>query len=267
MAYEIIALDLDGTLTNSQKLVTEPTKKALERIQREGKKIVLASGRPTPGILPLAKELNLTKYGGFILAFNGARIINCATKEIIYDCAMPKEQIPLLYQEAVKEKIGILSYSDEEILLGNGVDEYNKLEARINNIPMRTVDNFPEYINFPVNKCLMTGEGRHLAKIEKSFQEKFQDSLSIYRSEPFFLEAMPKGIDKANSLSVLLEKLALTREQLICCGDGFNDLSMIKYAGLGVAMENAQEIVKEAADYITTSNDEDGVARVIEQFM
>ena len=78
---------------------------------------------------------------------------------------------------------------------------------------------------------------------------------------------MPKGIDKAQSLDKLLKSLGYTKEELICCGDGFNDLSMIQYAGLGVAMANAQDKVKEAADFITKSNDEDGVAYVIEKFI
>ena len=90
---------------------------------------------------------------------------------------------------------------------------------------------------------------------------------NIYRSEPFFLEIMPQNIDKAYSLGKLLEKLGMTKDQMICCGDGYNDLSMIQYAGMGVAMANANEQVKEAADFITLSNDEDGVVHVIQKFM
>jgi Cof subfamily protein (haloacid dehalogenase superfamily) len=96
---------------------------------------------------------------------------------------------------------------------------------------------------------------------------KLQETNEIYRSEPYFLEVLPKGIDKAQTLAVLLDKLGLTKEEVIACGDGFNDLSMVKFAGLGVAMANAQDIVKENADYITLSNDEDGIAHVIEKFI
>lgn len=94
-----------------------------------------------------------------------------------------------------------------------------------------------------------------------------QPLLNIYLSEPFFLEIMPKNIDKAQSLQKLLNSIGLTANEMICCGDGFNDLSMIEYAGLGVAMENAQPIIKETADFITRSNDEDGVLHVIDTFM
>ena len=92
-------------------------------------------------------------------------------------------------------------------------------------------------------------------------------NFSVYRSDPFFLEVLPKGIDKAQSLERLLEVLGLMKEQMIACGDGYNDLTMIKYAGLGVAMENAVLPVRSAADYITASNNDDGVGLVVEKFM
>ena len=98
-------------------------------------------------------------------------------------------------------------------------------------------------------------------------REKFGWVLNIFRSEPFYLEIVPQSIDKANSLARLLEHLGMKREQMICCGDGFNDRSMIEFAGLGVAMENAQEEVKAVADYITASNDKDGIVEVVEKFI
>lgn len=94
---------------------------------------------------------------------------------------------------------------------------------------------------------------------------RLQGRISVYRSEPYFLELVPPGIDKARSLAVLLERLGLTREEMVAMGDGYNDLSMIRFAGMGVAMANAQEPVRKAADYITLSNDEDGVAVAVEK--
>lgn len=91
--------------------------------------------------------------------------------------------------------------------------------------------------------------------------------MGVFRSEPYFLELVPKGIDKAQSLAVLLKEINMTKEEMIAVGDGFNDLSMIKFAGLGVAMANAQDVVKENADYITLSNEEDGVAHVVHEFI
>nr|HPH64060.1 HAD-IIB family hydrolase [Paludibacteraceae bacterium] len=129
------------------------------------------------------------------------------------------------------------------------------------------VDDFVETVTEPVTKCLMVGDGDYMAKVEKEMNDMFGDRLNVYRSEPFFLEIMPQHVDKAFSLSKLLEHLGLTKEEMVACGDGFNDLSMIKYAGLGVAMGNAQPVVKESADYVTLSNDEDGVASVVDEFI
>jgi Cof subfamily protein (haloacid dehalogenase superfamily) len=267
MAYEILVLDIDGTLTNSKKEVSENTLEAIQKIQKRGHKVVLASGRPTPGILQLAKQLKLAEHDGFILSYNGAKIINCKTNEVIYQKILPREIIKDLYQSAIEYKVGIISYEDETIIAGTDIDEFIEKEAKINNIPIKKVENFSEYITFDVNKCLMTGPGEHLANVEQIMKEKYGHVLNVYRSEPFFLELMPKDIDKAYSLSKLLEYLGLSKEQMISCGDGYNDLSMIQYAGMGVAMANAQEIVKNAADYITLSNDDDGVAHVINEFM
>ena len=110
------------------------------------------------------------------------------------------------------------------------------------------------------------GEPTRLAVLEKEMYEHLKDRMGVFRSEPYFLELVPKGIDKAQSLSVLLKEIGMTKDEMIAIGDGFNDLSMIKYAGLGIAMENAQDIVKENADFITLSNEEDGVAYAVEKF-
>lgn len=267
MAYEMIVLDLDGTLTNSQKIITKKTKQALMKIQEAGIKVVLASGRPTAGIERLAKELCLDKYEGYILSFNGARIIDVKTKEVIYNKVLPKEMISDIFEAAKKLEVGILTYEENEIILGNGIDEYNKLESRVNGIPMREVKDFASYINFPINKCLLTAHPDKILHAERVLKDKFGEYLNIYKSEPFFLEVMPKNIDKAYSLSKLLDHIGITRKQMICCGDGYNDLTMIRFAGLGVAMKNAQEEVKREADFITYSNDEDGIAYVIEKFI
>lgn len=266
MAYELLVMDLDGTLTNSEKKITKRTKEALFRIQEEGVHIALASGRPTPGVMPVAEELELKKYGGYILSFNGANVMRMDTGEVIYQNVIPEQFLPPLYEAALEEGVGIISYSSSEIIAGTNIDEFMKKESKITHMPLHEVKNFPEFVDFPVNKCLMTADGDYMEKVEKRMQERFPE-LNVFRSEPYFLEIMPQNVDKAFSLSRLLKYMGLNRSQMICCGDGFNDLSMIRYAGLGVAMANAQEAVKKEADYITASNDEDGIALVIEKFI
>lgn len=265
--YKIIVLDLDGTLTNSKKEITPKTKRALIRVQEAGKKVVLASGRPTGGIVGLAKELQMERFGGYILAFNGARIMNCATQEVVYNRTIPMELVAPICHEALALDLGIVTYTQEEILLGNGIDQYCELESRINHMPMREEPDLASAVTEPVNKFLLTGPEDRILAAQEHMRGRFGWELNIFRSEPFFLELMPQSVDKAFSLGRLLEQIGMSREEMICCGDGYNDKSMIQFAGLGVAMANAQQEIKDVADYMTLSNEEDGIAAVVEKFL
>lgn len=267
MSEKVLVLDIDGTLTNSEKKITDETKKAIWTTLESGHKVILASGRPTPGMRRYMEELELKKYGGYLLSFNGGCIIDCRTGEIIYQRILPATVVPELYEFAKENNCGLLTYSGEAIISAFEPDEYAELESRINGMEIQVEKNFTEFVKFDVNKCLLTAPVEIAPKLEKVLQEKYKDVLSIYRSEPFFIEVMPFHVDKAASLAHMLENIGLSKEDVICCGDGFNDISMIKYAGVGVAMGNAQPAVKEAADYITTTNDEDGLVPVIDTFI
>lgn len=267
MAYKVLALDIDGTLTNSQKQITDRTKRAVAAAAGKGVKIVIASGRPVQGIRAFARELELEKNDGYILSFNGGRLISCRTGQIIHDVKLPLEYLPEIYALSKKYNVNLMSYEGDDLITEEPDDEFLVIEARINGLGIKKVDNFVEHINFPINKCLMLGEGDYLAEVEKKVHAALSDRMDVYRSEPYFLEILPKGVDKAKALAGFLERLGCTRDELMACGDGFNDLTMIKYAGLGVAMANAREEVKACAHYVTASNDEDGVALAIENFI
>ena len=268
MEYQILALDLDGTLTNSKKEISRPTLEALIDIQEQGKKVVLASGRPTTGDLPLAKQLHLEDYGSYILSFNGARITDCRSMQAIYNKTLPGDIVePLLQILRKYDGLDILSYTADNILSGIKPNKYTELESRINHMPIIETDDFAASIKEPANKFLVTGEPEIIAKAQKEVTDYFRSYLYIYCSDPFFLEIMPPQVDKAHSLLKLLSSIGLTSDQMICCGDGYNDITMIETAGLGVAMANAQPLVRERADYITKSNDEDGVLHVINEFL
>jgi len=267
MNYRIIALDIDGTLTNSKKEIPASTLHALLDIQEKGYKVVLASGRPTPGMRNLAAKLQLGKYGSYILSYNGGEITECSTNRVVYQKTLPREIVPEIFAFAKAHNIGLLTYQNDCIITGTAIDRYMEKESAINGLPIKSVPNFTEYVDFDINKCLLTGDPKHLAAIEIKLNEIYGSSYNIYRSEPFFLEFMPQNIDKAHGLNILLSDIGLTPEQLICCGDGYNDITMIEFAGLGVAMENAQDRVKSIADYITRSNDDNGILHVIEKFI
>ncbi len=267
MKYKVLVLDLDGTLTNSKKEITPRTLEALIEAQKRGVKVVLASGRPTYGIVPMAEKVRLSEYEGYILSYNGGEIIDWKTKEMMYANVLDPVYIPYLYWCAKKNDFAIVSYHHEFVLTEHPDDEYVLKEAILNVMQIKPVEHFLKAIDFPIAKCMIVGEPTRLHELEKEMFAAMNGRMGVYRSEPYFLELVPKGIDKAASLDVLMKKLGLSAAEMIACGDGFNDISMIKYAGLGVAMANAQPAVKECADYITTSNDEDGVAAVIEKFL
>lgn len=267
MGEKILVLDIDGTLTNSEKQITPETKRGIRNILEHGHKVILASGRPTPGMRRYEDELELQKFGGYLLSFNGGKVIECKSQQIVYQKFLPLEIVPGLFRFAEENGCGLATYLGDRVISAFDPDPYLKWEAHINGLEIDVVSDFPKYVNFDINKCLMTAEPEKAQVYEKKLQETYGEYASIYRSEEFFIEIMPKGINKGGSLEKTLKTAGLNREDAICCGDGFNDISMIEYAGVGVAMGNAKEVVKKAADYITGTNDEDGIVQVIDKFV
>lgn len=267
MKYTAIALDLDGTLLNSKKEISKRNKEAIRKAAKAGVKIILASGRPVPGILKIAHALRLEEIGGYILAYNGGVIIDCKTKEVIRRETISPDYYHTIVHTANKFGATPLTYDAEGIITDDAEAEYVKVEAKINNIPIRQVFHLNEVAALdPPVKFLAVGEHNLLKKVQAELNEKLNGELEVFFSEPYFLEITPQGIEKASSLEVLLSRLGINRKHLMVCGDGFNDIPMMRYAGLAVAMENAQDETKEWADYIAPSNDEDGVAVAIEKF-
>ena len=270
LPYSIIALDLDGTLTNSEKIITLRTFDALMKAQREGVRLVLASGRPTFGIAALANQLQLADYGGYVLSYNGGRIIDWCEKTVIFSQVVDQKLVPILYDFAEKAQLPIVTYLPDAILASKNEGEYLAEEARINGMPIVVAQNFVEeamQIAGGSTKFLIPGEPELLIQLESEMKAALSEQMEVFRSAPFFLELPPKGIDKAQSLQRLLTHLGLERDSLMAFGDGFNDLSMIQFAGQGVAMANAVEEVKSIADFVTTSNEEDGIAHALEQLL
>lgn len=267
MNKKLLVLDIDGTLTNSRKEITPATKDAVIGMMKCGHKCMLASGRPLHGMEWAARELEFEKYGGYLLSFNGAKIVKFDTMETIYEKRVPKEYLPSIYKFAVERKCGIISYDGNNIISGNGINEYIKLEAEINDLTIKEVDDFSAYFKDDVVKCLFCAPPEWTEDMERELKQMMGDKVSIYRSEPFYVEAMPLGVNKATSIAHMLPMVGISRENCIACGDGFNDITMIQYAGVGVAMGNAQQAVKDVADLITDTNDEDGIVRVIKELL
>lgn len=262
-----IALDLDGTLTNGKKEITPRTRQAIDACIDMGVHIILASGRPTPGIWPVARTLGLDKRGGYMLSYNGAQIVDCRTGQVLAQEVLPREWIGPIAKQASRAGGVPVTYGEDAIYTLDAQDQYVQLESRICQLPLRQVEDLGQAVNWDVPKVLVARAPQHMAHVEEQMQQAFAGKLSIYKSSAFFLEVMPLGVEKAQSLRALLTILGLTPEQLMACGDSWNDLSMIELAGLGVAMGNAVPQVKQVANFVTQDNEHDGVAFAIERFI
>lgn len=270
MNYKLLVLDIDGTTADSQKKIAPEIRDALIHLQNQGVRVVLASGRPPEGVFPVAEYLELARYGSYILAFNGGKIMEAGSRTCIFDKRLPGHLPRRLQEDAVKHGIGMAAYREGVIAAGTEPDSYVEMESRITGMPIRYPADFSSFSGsgtISVNECLLTGHPDELEALEPYLSHKYFHEAQIFHSEPWYLEVAPKQVDKAYGLKYLLRHLNIPKEEMVCCGDSYNDIRMLQYAGVGVAMANAPENVKLFADYVTErDNDHLGVAEVVERF-
>ena len=268
MKYKLLVLDVDGTLLNDEREISKRTLAALLKVQQMGVRIVLASGRPTYGLMPLAKTLELGNYGGFVLSYNGCQIIKAQNGEILFERRINPEMLPYLEKKARKNGFAIFTYHDDTLITDSPDNEYIKNEALLNNLKIIREDEFSTAIDFAPCKCMLVSDKeKALIGLEQHWEKRLAGTLDAFRSEPYFLEVVPCGVNKANTLGALLEHLGVTREEVIAVGDGVCDVTMLQLAGMGVVMGHSQDSVKVCADYVTASNEEDGVALAVEKLI
>jgi Cof subfamily protein (haloacid dehalogenase superfamily) len=268
MKYKLLVIDVDGTLLNSKKEIGKRTLYTLRNVQQTGVRIVIASGRPTYGLLPLAKQLELDNYGGFILSYNGCQIIEAKTGAIVYEKRINPELIPYIEKKSRKNNFAIFTYKEDTIITDTPDNEHILSEARINRMKIVHEPEFSTAIDFSPCKCMLVSDNEEaLTGLEKHWEKRLAGSLDVFRSEPYFLEVVPPQVDKAYTLSVLLRQLNIDKEEVVAIGDSVCDVTMIQMAGLGVAMGNAQESVRRCADVTTETNDNEGVALAAEKLI
>ena len=264
MNYKLIALDMDGTLLTSEKTISERTAKVIDTAYKAGKIVTISTGRPIQG---------LSDYDSVItpdipvITYNGAMIIKLHSKEVLFhkqmDTASAREVL------AFGRKFGttMVIWSDNKLYvskINDAVDSY-KLISGVEPILLEDEE---IVLKAGITKMLWLDDADKHIEYQDILDRNLKNRKVVYcTSQPTFLEFMGEGISKAAAMEKLSEIFGISREEMIAVGDGFNDLPMIEYAGLGVAMENAPEEVKNAASFVTASNDEDGVALVIEKFM
>lgn len=264
--YKALALDLDGTLTDSNKEITDKTRETLFSAMDRGVKVILASGRPLMGITTPARILEMERRGGLIMAFNGGVIVDCESGRRLRRVTVPPECIPDIYAAAQAADCIPLTYTDDKIV-AEAVDEYVLKEKKCVNAEIMTVDSLLDFVDYPTPKFLIVGPHEKLTVAEKMLKDSCGDKLNIFYSESYFLEVCPKGVSKDIGLAAVCEHLGISAAELMACGDGMNDIPMLDFAGLSVAMANSCDAVLDMADYVTLSNDDDGVAAAVEKFI
>ena len=274
---KVIIMDVDGTLTNSKKVITEKTKDALIKAQKTGAILILASGRPTSGLIDLAKELKMDENHGLLVSFNGSKVIDCQTNEVLFNETMSIEQGRAVLEHMkkfdVKPMIDKGDYLYVNDVFNNQINYKGALfnviqyESRGGKFKLCEKDDLAAFVDYPLNKILTAGEPEYLQTYYKEMMEPFKNTLSCMFTGDFYFEFTAKGIDKAKALDNILIPMGYKKEEMIAFGDGHNDSSMVKYAGIGVAMANAVNDLKAIADEVTLSNEEDGIAYTLSKYI
>ena len=270
MGIKAIVMDVDGTLTNDKKEITPKTREVLLKAQKQGVLLILASGRPTTGLVEMGKVLEMDKNNGLFISYNGSKVVNFQTGEELFNEPLKLEDAKAVLEHMKKFEIKPMIDKGDYMYVN---DVYNcmirfrgepfnviKYESRGGNYKLCEIDDLAAFVDYPLNKILTAGEPEYLQEHYIEMMEPFKDKLNCMFTGPFYFEFTAKDIDKAKALDTVLKPLDITADEVIAFGDGHNDISIIKYAGIGVAMENAVADLKEAADEITLSNEQDGIA-------
>lgn len=264
--YKLIALDLDGTLNNDKKIITPETRDALLKVQQAGAIVVLASGRPISGLNREAKALEINKYHGIRLAYNGGMIKDETTNEIIYQNPIPTPLAKRLLRHLEQFPVVPIADNGTYIYTDQPKGFQMEYESSNNELAIKEVDNVADAIDFAPIKILIASPAEDLQPILHDISAPFEDEMSFILSTPFYYECTMFGIDKAASLAMLCDKLGIKKEEVMAFGDAQNDKSMLQYAGMGVAMGNACDELKQIADDVTLSNNEDGIAVSLKKY-
>jgi len=264
MKMDIIALDMDGTLLNPEGKINPEVYEAVQKAKDAGIKVVLCTGRPLPGVTPYLEQLGLTREGDFVITYNGALVQRSHNGSIIAHHTMDHDDFMTVSEIADKAGIHFQAINDHGVYTPNkNISYYTVRESFLSNVPLRYRSTEEMDPDMTYSKMMMIDPPEILEAGMERLPKDMGDHYTLLRSEPFFLEVLNKNASKGAALKDVADILGVPRERVMAVGDNENDIAMIAYAGVGVAMENAVDKVKEVSDRITLSNAENGVAQAI----
>ena len=260
MTYRLIAMDLDGTLKNDEKVITEKTAACLMELQQSGVRLVLASARPSPGLLAESTFLQLPEHDGILMSYNGGRIVEAGTGSTLYETAMPLDMARNVLKKLEEYPVTVILDDGKQFYVTDPDGYKVGYECWNNNMSCTKVENLAAFIDFEPVKFLMSVQPDELSSVQKQIASWLPPELTIVQTAPFYLEIIPAVINKGEGLRQICSLLDIPLEETIAFGDSENDIPMLRAAGIGVAMGNSTQDVLEMADAVTDSNNEDGIA-------
>lgn len=272
MRSKILFSDVDDTLLNKDKRISEENRKAIIKMLEQGHYFVAVTGKPIEIGRNVIKDLGLTMPGCYMVAFNGAVIYDCAADRVLSESTIPMDVVREILDEADKEGIHVQTYQKNYILTREHNEELDFYLERTQMPYKLAPDIFGCLVKEPNKIIAISVDGlKPLQELKKNFEikhPKMKERCNCFFSSDEYLEFCPKGIDKGISVKYLSGFLNIPLENTVAIGDERNDISMIEAAHVGVAVENAIPELKQSADYITKNDYEHGaVAEVIERFI
>lgn len=260
---KLILLDIDGTLTNDDKIITPRTKDVLLLAEQKGIVLALASARPTHGLCKCAAELDMKNHHGLLMAYNGGRIVDLESGRVLSETHMDLEKTRRLLVFLESLPVTVILDDGEYFYVKDRNGYKVSYECQNNAMTCKEVRNLAEFLHFSPIKLLLSVTPDQILDVQEKIRGQLDDSLSVVRTAPFYLEIIPKSINKGTGLLALCTALDISPNDTIAFGDSENDISMLEAAGCGVAMGNAERTVREHADFVTLSNNEDGIAEFL----
>lgn len=262
---KIIATDLDGMLLNSDLKLSERNREVLKKLKSQGVRIVLCTGRPFDGMKHLIGELDLSG-ADYCVSYNGSLVQSCDGKEVLHEASISAYDFREIAAYFAGFGLGAHGMTrDKMYTYDKSIHPLTVRESYLGNLPI-TVLKDEDLVPEKIIKVMAVGNPEALEKAEQGFTKVTSASFSLNKSEAFYLEIMQDGDNKARALKILLDKLNLSSEQLMAFGNNLNDLEMLTFAQVGVAVGNAITELKEVSDFVTETNDHDGVAQFLEQY-